>query len=393
MSNSSAMISEPCQEKPPHRVIRVVHLLHTMTYGGVETAILNWRKGFSAERLDVHLVCFANPQGTEQPFIDAAAKAGFSVHLIPWSRRKPVFKAARAMRDFVVKHKIDILHCHNTYADVVGLLTARMVPVKTVTTFYVWGDFGWKRNVLQWIDAKIMTRFDQVTAHCESCFRDTVERGISAADVKLLICGYPIRPTILTTEERDTLRSSLGTGPRDIALLYLARFWPEKAHDNLLRALEMSLSRFPNLKLWLAGRGAELERIQELARAMKLQHSVRFLGFRDDVGQLLAAADIQVHPSDNEGVALAVCEGMVAGKPIIASRVGGLPEVLRHDSSAILLEPRNPRALADAIVELATDSEKRRRLGQEAQRFMREEYSIEVATGRVEVLYWQLVGQ
>lgn len=111
-----------------------------MTYGGVETAILNWRSGFSTERLDVHLVCFANPHGTEQPFIAAAAKAGFTVHTIPWSRRKPVVKAARALSEYVRKHQIDILHCHNTYADLVGLVTARMVPVKTITTFYVWGE-------------------------------------------------------------------------------------------------------------------------------------------------------------------------------------------------------------------------------------------------------------
>jgi len=176
-------------------------------------------------------------------------------------------------------------------------------------------------------------------------------------------------------------------------MLYLARFWPEKAHDNLLEALALGLKRAPNLKLWLAGTGAELERIQELAKTMQLQDAVRFLGFRSNVGELLAAADIQVHPSDNEGVALAICEGMVAGKPIIASRVGGLPEVLHHESSAILLEPRDPQGLANAMVELASDPDKRRRLGQEAQRFMREEYSIEVATSRVENLYRQLVTQ
>jgi glycosyltransferase involved in cell wall biosynthesis len=302
-----------------------------------------------------------------------------------------VVKAARALSEYVRKHQIDILHCHNTYADLVGLVTARMVPVKTITTFYVWGDFGWKRNVLQWIDAKVMKWFDQVTAHCESCFRDTVARGIAAEKVKLLICGYPVTPTVLDSQQRMELRSEFGTGPSDIALLYLARFWPEKAHDNLLTALKLSLKRFPQLKLWLAGTGDELEKIQTLARTMNLEDSVRFLGFRNDVGAMLAAADIQVHPSDNEGVSLAICEGMVAGKPIIASRVGGLPEVLRHGVSAILLEPRQPEALADAIVALAIDEERRTRLGLEAQRFMREEYSIEVATGRVEALYRELV--
>lgn len=90
-------------------------------------------------------------------------------------------------------------------------------------------------------------------------------------------------------------------------------------------------------------------------------------------------------------MSLAICEGMVAGKPIIASRVGGLPEVLRHGVSAIFLEQRQPEALADAIVALAIDEERRTRLGLEAQRVMREEYSIEVATGRVEALYRELV--
>lgn len=373
------------------RPIRAAQLLHTMAHGGVETAILNWSITLDRGRIDSRLLCFSNPNGSEQPFVDAAAIRGFEVGRIPWARSKPVLRAARVLAGYIRREHIDILHCHNTYANMVGLLASKLTPVKTITTMYVWGKFGFKRDVLQYIDAWLMKRFDKVSAHCESCFRDTVARGIAADELELLICGYPAKPPVLQAAERELRRREMGIASDTKVLLYMARFWPEKAHDNLLTAFAQVLRKNPNCQLWLPGLGPELERIRALVNELGLFNSVDFLGFREDADALLEMADIQVHPSDLEGVALAVCAGMNAGLPIVATEVGGLPEVLKHNRNSILVPPRRPEVLAEAICDLIASPEKARRLGQEARRFIREEYSLASATERLSRTYERLL--
>lgn len=369
----------------------MVHLLHTMAYGGVETAVLNWCRTFDRRKVLPHLLCFSNPGGTEEAFVKTAKEAGFEVARVPWGRNKPVLKAARTVADYMRVNGCELLHCHNTYANVVGLRAARLYPVKTVTTMYVWGRFGFKREVLQWIDAFAMKRFDQVTAHCEACFRDTVARGIPATQLELLICGYPATRASMSPEERLRRRAELGASLDHVVLIYMARFWPEKAHTNLLHGFEILHRKHPEVRLWLPGLGPELENTQALCEEKGLGDRVNFLGFHDNPDALLRMADIQVHPSDNEGVALAICAGMNAGLPIVASRVGGLPEILKDGENAILIPPQSPQAFAEAVSELIENPEKAARLGREAKRFIEQDYSLEAATAKVEAVYARLV--
>ena len=375
------------------RRIRVAHLIHTMAYGGVETAVLNWLKTLDQSRFEVHLFCFANPGATETPFVEAAAAGGFTVECVPWGRSKPVFRAARVMAGHVRARGIDVLHCHNTYAQLVAVLTGRLTRVKTITTLYVWGAFGWKRRVLQWLDRISLRFLDQVSAHCEQTFAETVQRGIPASRLRLLTCGFTQEPVELPPGERDRARGELGAGPQDIVLINVARFWPEKAHDDLLKGFRMILNQRPNTRLWIAGVGPEEARIRALCEELHLSGNTVFLGFRKDLPRLLALADIQVHPSHMEGVPLAVCSGMAAGLPIVASGVGGLVEILRHEESAILIAPRHPEELAEAVVRLVDQPELGGELGRQARRFIREEYSLKAATERVEAVYEEVLAR
>jgi glycosyltransferase involved in cell wall biosynthesis len=338
-------------------------------------------------------MCFANPGATEQPFVDAAAAAGFTVAKIYWSRAKPIFKAARAVAAYLRRGNCNIIHCHNTYANMVGLLASRMYRVKTITTLYVWGKFGFKREVLQWIDAVLMKGFDRVSAHCESCFWETVARGMPATELELLVCGYPSHPARMTTAERDAHRKEMGVQDGESVLIFMARFWPEKAHDNLLAGFRLLLERHPRTRLWLPGIGPELDRIRGLCTEIGLKDVVDFLGFRGDADNLLALADIQVHPSDNEGVPLAICAGMSAALPIVASRVGGLPEVLKDGENSVLIPPRNPAAFADAVSRLLNNPDEARQLGDAARRFIEQKYSLEAAAAKVQSVYSALLDQ
>jgi glycosyltransferase involved in cell wall biosynthesis len=371
--------------------IQVAHLIHTMAYGGVETALLNWIKSMDASRFQVSVICFANPGNTELPFVEAAAAMGIEVETIPWNRKKPVIRSVRKLSALLKARKVSLLHCHNTYADIVGLLAGKLTGVKTLTTLYVWGKFGFVRNTLQGIDRQLLRFFDKVTVHCEETLRGTVERGYPERKLTLLPCGYEGEAVNMTSQERRDRRLELGATEDNFVLIHVARFWPEKAHDVLLEGFKRIVEVRPEARLWLLGVGPIMDQVRILARDLKLENSVTFLGFRTDLAETLALADLQVHPSDLEGVPLAICAGMTAGLPIVATRIGGLAEVIRDGSTGILIEKRQPKQLADAVVSLMNDPGKRKALGQAAAHFINQEYSLEAATRRVERVYEELI--
>jgi glycosyltransferase involved in cell wall biosynthesis len=371
--------------------IRIAHVIHTIAYGGVETALLNWLRTMDKERFDVHLFCFANPGGSENPFVDHAGELGFKVTRIPWHHGKPIWTSGKLLASEVQKRGIQIIHAHNTYANLVTLVAGKLTRARTVTTIYVWGQFGWKRAVLQWLDRITLKLFDKVTAHCEQTFRETIARGYPAGDLELTVCGFSERPVILDAHERERRRAELGAGSDNFVMANVARFWPEKAQDVLLHAMAEVVKSRPDARLWLVGVGPEQRKVQSLCSNLGLDKYVSFLGFRKDLPDLLALVDLQVHPSDMEGVPLAICSGMAAGVPIIATNVGGLSEVLEDGKSAVLIPPRQPDRLARAIVNLMSSQETRFTLVRNARNFLEQDYSLGAATRRVESIYLKLL--
>lgn len=370
---------------------KVAHLIHTMAYGGVETALINWLTRLPGLHYPCELICFANPGETEAPFVEAAEVAGLHVSKIPWSRWKPIPRSVSALCRIIRERKIQILHCHNTYADIVGLLAAKICRVQCVTTLYVWGDFGFKRGALQYIDRALLPFFDRITAHCEQTRQETIKMGFADTDVRLLFCGFDIRAVRMTAEVRAEKRARMGVEPQQRVLINVARFYPEKAHEVLLEAMREIADQRTDTVLWLLGVGPDQQRVEQMSKSLGLDAHVKFLGFRSDLEEVLALCDVMVHPSHMEGVPLAVLSGMAAGLPVVASRVGGLPEVVRHGDSGVLIPPKSPSIVARTVLDLLDDPQRGQKLGQAAQRFLREEYSLDAAAGRVANLYEEML--
>lgn len=370
-------------------------MLHTSAYGGGETIVINWAAGLDRRRFDVHLVCFANPGATEMPFVNAAERAGLAVRSIQWSRWKPIRRAARDLERLLRDVNADIVHTYNVYANLVGLLAARRVSAKVLTTLFVWGDFGWKRNVLQHVDRWILQRFDLITAQCEKTRRDTIARGLPADRTKVLISGFPRLTTLPDADERRARRHAMGVADGDIVLANVARLYPEKAQDVLLRAFAVLLKTHPELRLWIYGTGPLESPLKALSTELGLDPFVRFVGFVDHVAAELTCLDMQVHPSHGEGVPLALCEGLSAGIPVVASAVGGVPEILDEGRAGILLPPAGApgftEAFCEAISGLVRNCGERARIGAAGREFLRTDYSVEAALASLERTYHEMV--
>ena len=375
----------------PSEPLRVVQLLHTVAHGGIETILINWLRHLDPRRVRTTLVVFANPGGTERAFVDAAAARGIPVRTIPWARTKPVLRAAAALTRILREVNAQIVHTHNVYAELVGYIAARRVGAKVLTTQYVWADFGWKRNVQQWVSARLIRRFDLVTSQCAATMRETIRRGVPESRQKILISGFEPATSFLSTAERAERRTREGLSDDHVVLVNLARLYPEKAQGFLLRAFRRILDARPHARLWIFGIGPLEAELRALCTELGLDDAVRWLGFSHDPHPTLQLADIMVHPSYAEGVPLALCSGMMASLPIVATAVGGVPEVVLPGRTGVLVPPRDETAFVEQCTRMIDDAHERRRLGAGGRTFVETEYTLEIAASQLIATYQELV--
>jgi glycosyltransferase involved in cell wall biosynthesis len=192
--------------------------------------------------------------------------------------------------------------------------------------------------------------------------RDELGRaGVDAAKLSVIASSFdPAR--IAPRAGRELTRRGEGVVDDAPVLLVLASLVRRKGHDVLLDALARLAADGLHPRLWIAGEGSELPALDARARRLGVREQVRFLKGREDVGDLLAGADVCVLPSRQEGLGVAALEGMAAEKPVVASRVGGLATLIEHEVSGLLVPPADAAALAAALARVLRDRELAARL-------------------------------
>jgi glycosyltransferase involved in cell wall biosynthesis len=178
-----------------------------------------------------------------------------------------------------------------------------------------------------------------------------------------------------------------GRGPLVIAV---GRLEPEKRYDLLVRAIGSLLARFPSMRCLLVGDGRCRAELAALADSLDIAHAVKLAGARDDVPDLLGAADTFVLSSSREGLPVSLLEAMAAGKAIVSTAVGGIPETIRDRENGLLVPPEDVGALAGAIGAIAADPSLGAALGRAARADAARDYAIERVVGRIEDLYRDL---
>jgi glycosyltransferase involved in cell wall biosynthesis len=212
--------------------------------------------------------------------------------------------------------------------------------------------------------------------------------GIPAEKVLVLPTAYiPHRLT-----DPTDIRAELGLSPSARVIGVAATLRIEKALEVMISALAEVVQRTPDAHLVIAGDGPRRDALEAQVASMGLTGHVHFLGERRDVTAILETVDIGALSSDWEGMPLFVLECMATGTPVVATNVGGLPEMIEHDRTGLLVPPRDPGALAGAIGALLADPERGRRLAAAAAERM-PEFTIDAVANRFARLYEQLVSE
>lgn len=286
---------------------------------------------------------------------------------------------------------VHVLHAHKFGSNVWGTLLGRLARVPVVVAHeQSWASARSSRTgplVRSTIDRELIARgADVFIAVSQADRRRMIElEGIDPRRLRVIPNAVPAPvPT------GHDVRAELGIEPDAPLVVTVCQLRPEKAVEVLVEAAALLRKHEPRVRVLVAGDGAEREKLEAQIGALDLGGTVRLLGTRRDVPDLLAAADVAVCCSDFEGTPLSVMEYMGAGTPVVATRVGGLPEVVEDGVQGLLVEPRDPPGLSAALARLLGDEGLRQRMGEAARSRQRTTFDLDGAVQRIEDLYDQL---
>jgi glycosyltransferase involved in cell wall biosynthesis len=233
---------------------------------------------------------------------------------------------------------------------------------------------------------------DLIIAISDHIARFTVARGVRhPARVRRVYHGLEPPVTRAMEREGQRIRAELGIGPDAFLVGNVGRLAPQKGQRHLIRAMPLLLERVPRAHAVIAGGGDLEEFLRDLAEEMGVAEHVHVLGARKDVPELMHAMDVFAMPSIWEGFGLVLLEAMAAGRPIVASRVATIPEVVVDGETGLLVPAGDPLALAEALAQLADQPALATRFGEAGRERLRRQFSIEKMVGDTELLYRELV--
>lgn len=278
----------------------------------------------------------------------------------------------RFVRD-IRRFKPDIIHLHGSQ-DTWLAMTARKtfgpgfpITIRTKHNTWVWKPHRANRWLYQGVDA-----YESISIFTD---RQIAAFPGLARKPRALIRSVPDIPRF--DEALPSIRAEFANVPKDAFLWGVTcRLRREKALDVLLKGFAEVRKRRPKVHLVIGGDGSERANLEAQARLLDLGSDVlTFLGFRKDVPSVLHSLDAYVLPSREEGLGTAILEALTVGLPVVSTNTGGIPDSVRHEQTGLLVEPENPNALADAMVRIMDDPPLARRLAENAQHMIREEFT------------------
>ncbi|MDP8245021.1 MAG: glycosyltransferase [Candidatus Hinthialibacter antarcticus] len=274
----------------------------------------------------------------------------------------------------------------NLLARVTKLFNPKIKVISGIRTVYTVEEYGRRYGVLERVTHGLDSLY---IANSEQGRLSAINNiGLPSGKVRMVPNGIDIDPFSEPSDViRESVRNEFGFGEDDIVLGVVAQLRPAKRHDLLLEAFSLARSAAPRLRLLVVGGGECEQALREQTADLQLEDVVSFAGYRSDARRILRGLDAFTLPSDVEGIPVSVMEAMEAGLPVIATRVGGLPDLIEDGASGILIAPGDSNALSKQIVRIASDVQLRNQMGKSARERVIHEFSVQRMAQRFEALY------
>jgi len=350
--------------------MNILVILHSHICGGAETHAFLLMRGLVQRG---HKVVFAGPR--DSWLGEKAEKNSIGLIHLPMHGMTDLFSLLLLGRA-VLRQKPDLLHAHLVRGTHYATMIGRVLGYPTVATAH--STTSYKR----------FHRANHIIAISQAVKDSLVTRQIKSSKITRIYHGIPDRFAL--RRQRQEVRQRFGLDEHECALCMAARFIPDKGHDFLLHTLSGFKDR--SWKLFLAGddTGKWAAEIKKMVMDRGLQDRVVFLGFKENVARLLAGMDILLAPSRREALSISIIEALSMGLPVIATRTGGIPEVIHHGENGLLVEMENREELLKAISFLITHPEVCHAYGLKGRQFFLQQFSTQKMVDRHLELYRSL---
>ena len=362
------------KDKSKAPALKILHIDPEKSWGGGETEVVNLLTYLSARRHVSHLVC--HPDG----LLSTAAKK-IEIKTFPVRIRNDIdMRSVPFLRQLIRREEYDIIHFHTKRAHALTLCLGQVSPdLRFVVTRRM--DYLVSKNWYH--DYLYNRRVDGIVALSKKIANVLVDGGVRREKIRVIYTGVEF--------ERFQNSQSATGNDRETVVGTVAVLGARKGHRFLLEAAALLKQQGYRMTYRFAGEGPEKERLQKIARDLGVQQETVFEGFVSDVANFLMGIDIFVLPSLNEGMGVAVLEAMAASKPVVASRVGGIPELVEDGLTGFLVAPGNAEELAGAITRLVSGRGLMIEMGTRGRERVQQNFTMAQTASKLEAYYYELL--
>jgi len=361
--------------------MRVLHVIEAMHQGGAESLVVEYVR--HAAPGVTPLVCALNRGG---PALEAARAAGADTRVLGRGGLGRVGALTALMREA----RVDVVHGHNPTGGLYGALSARLAGIEAVVrtehSFHFAGRHSWAYPVLERASTALTRR---VICVCEAV-RESHAPRLGGDPARFVVIRNGVAEAAGPPRSRRDTRAAFELDDAAPLVLTVGSLTRQKAQHVLIDA--MASPALATAALWIAGDGPRRAELEARRDALGLGGRVRFLGARGDVGDLLEACDVFALPSVREGLSVTLLEAMRAGRPAVATAVGGNAEAVADGVTGTIVPTEDAPRLAGALGELIADGDRRRRLGRAARERWAALFTAERMVRETETLYGALLG-
>jgi glycosyltransferase involved in cell wall biosynthesis len=359
--------------------MKVLHIISSGGMYGAEAVILNLSRTLNEGSHRSILGVFSNLSQPNLQFYDVATKEGIEAHLIQCQgqidRNVPT-----TIRELVRQTGAMVVHAHGYKADIYAYLALRGSRISLVSTCHTWYDNNVTVRIYGALDRFVLRSYSGVVAVSDEVKQRLLSAGVPQNRIRLIRNGIDLRPFSGPPSSQSSLNRPLKVG-------LVGRLAPEKGVDLFLQAAAAVLAEIPLTQFVVVGDGPDRSKLQALIEELGIGASASLLGRYDDMPTFYASLDLLVSSSRQEGLPMALLEGMASGLPLVATAVGAVATVVQDHRTGILVPAADVSALTSAILKLLQEPATRMSYGAAARKLIAEEYSAERMTAEYLQLY------
>jgi glycosyltransferase involved in cell wall biosynthesis len=350
----------------------VLTLISSEGYYGAENMLLTLAQKLCQVGCQCLVAVFFDPRSPHPEVAERARQRGLTVEMLKCSGKLDGTTVGQ-LRALLFKHNVDIVNPHGYKADLYAYAATRRTRAALVATVHNWPSRRLSMRAYAVLDRFVLKRFDKVISVSDVPSNILRRSGVAPNKITTISNGVDVERFDLAA---PSLRKQLAS--EGVPLVgFVGRLVPDKGGEILLRAARHVLAARSNVKFVLVGEGPSRKRWEALATELGIDKQVVFVGTRDDMPGVYSSLDLVVLPSFIESLPMCLLEAMAAGKPVISTRVGAVPQLLTSDEIGLLVEPRNVEALSTAILRVLENQELAFRLGKNARHHVARNFSAQ----------------